>query len=260
MATLATYQHRYKYAKLRREHGILEVTFHYNDGPLLWGVHPNNVHEELGGLFYDIGRDRDNHVVILTGTGDDFCVSGHPGTLDGLDAVLWDRIYKEGKDLLMNLLDIEVPVIGAVNGPAHIHAELLLLSDIVIASNSATFADAAHAPNGIVPADGVHVIWQMLLGVNRARAFLLTGQQLDAATALALGLVHEVIEPDRVLARAWDHARSLARHSLLMLRYSRVAMVQHIKRRLVDDLGYGLALEGLAALTANIDLVRGKGE
>src|SRR5258705_280740 len=76
----------------------------------------------------------------------------------------WDRIYIEGKDLLMNLLDIPVPVIGAVNGPAFIHAELVTMSDIVIASDTAIFADLAHFPGGTVPSDGVHVWWEMLLG------------------------------------------------------------------------------------------------
>ena len=102
-------------------------------------------------------EDPENRVVILTGTGDEFLTQLDVSTVGDINTHYWSRIYKEGKDLLQNLLDIEVPIIGAVNGPAFIHAELLTLSDIVIASDRAAFADKAHSPGGVVPADGVHV-------------------------------------------------------------------------------------------------------
>lgn len=51
---------------------------------------------------------------------------------------------------------------------------------LVIASDTATFQDAPHFPNGIVPGDGVHIVWPLLLGPNRGRYFLLTGQRLSA--------------------------------------------------------------------------------
>ena len=65
-------------------------------------------------------------------------------------------------------------------------------------------------PNGIVPGDGVHVWWPMVLGPNRARHFLLTGDEIDAAEAKRLGVVAEVVPHDQVLTRAWDIARTLA--------------------------------------------------
>jgi enoyl-CoA hydratase/carnithine racemase len=135
-----------------------------------------------------------------------------------------------------------------VNGPAFIHAELVTMSDIVIASDTAVFADLAHFPGGTVPSDGVHVWWQMLLGVNRGRYFLLTGQQIPAAEALSLGIVSEVVAKDRLMARAWELAEQLAKQPTLTLRYSRTALTQNIKRRMQDDLGYGLMLEGMAVM------------
>ena len=98
-------------------------------------------------------------------------------------------MYWEGKRLLMNLLDIPMPMISAVNGPALIHAEIPVLCDIVLASETAAFQDAPHFPNGIVPGDGVHLVWPLLLGANRGRYFLLTGQKLSAQEALTLGVV-----------------------------------------------------------------------
>ncbi len=92
----------------------------------------------------------------------------------------WDRVYWEGKHLLMSLLDIEVPMISAINGPAWRHSEIPLLCDIVLAADDVQFQDSAHFPNGMVPGDGMHIIYPLLLGWNRGRYFLLTGQTLDA--------------------------------------------------------------------------------
>lgn len=131
----------------------------------------------------------------------------------------WDVIYREGRSLLNNLLAIEVPVIAAVNGPAFIHAELAVLADIVLASDTAIFADKAHGIAGVVPGDGVHTIWPMLLGPNRGRYFLLTGQEIGAQEALTLGIVGDVLAPERLLNRAWEHARSIAARPALAMRY-----------------------------------------
>lgn len=248
MAALETYSDRFDQIRFDRRDGILQMQIHHKGGPALWTAGKGGIHEQLGDAFYAVGRDVDNQVVILTGTGDEFLtqVDFAGGSMDTQQ---WFRIFKEGKDLLHNLLDIEVPVIGAVNGPAWIHAELATMSDIVIASDRASFADKAHAPGGVVPGDGVHVWWEMLLGPNRSRHFLLTGSEIDAAEALRLGVVAEVVPHADVLDRAWAVARMLAAKPPLMLRYSRAAMTQNIKRRMLDDLGYGLMLEGMGILS-----------
>jgi enoyl-CoA hydratase/carnithine racemase len=147
----------------------------------------------------------------------------------------------------MNHLSIEVPMIAAVNGPAHRHAEIAILCDIVLATEHTTFQDSAHFSNGTVPGDGVHVAWPMVLGPNRGRYFLLTGQRLSAQEALKLGVVSEVLHRERLLPRAWELAEQIAARPSLAVRYARVAMTQVIKRLMLDNLGYGLALEGLGA-------------
>ncbi len=97
-------------------------------------------------------------------------------------------------------------------------------------------------PNGKVAGDGVHVVWPLLLGPNRGRYFLLTGEELSAQQALSLNVVAEVLPSDRLLPRA----RQLAAKPVTTLRYTRVALTQRLKRHLLDDLGYGLMLEGRA--------------
>jgi enoyl-CoA hydratase/carnithine racemase len=170
MSRFDNYAKKYSSINMRRENGILEIRFHTDNrplrwGPLRWGRMPQG---ELPDAFADVARDRDNRVVILTGTGDEFSgVRATPGTrslAQGLTANAYDRVHSEGRALLMNPLNMEVPVIAAINGPAWRHAQIPLLSDIVVASETAAFQDPAHFPSGMVPGDGMHIVMPMVLG------------------------------------------------------------------------------------------------
>jgi enoyl-CoA hydratase/carnithine racemase len=82
--------------------------------------------------------------------------------------------------------------------------------------------------------------------MNRGRYFLMTGQTLDSAEALRLGLVAEVLPADKVLARAWELAEDLTKRPTLLLRYTRLLFTEYLRRQMHDLLGYGLAMESLA--------------
>jgi len=249
MSRFDDYRDRYSCIRMERRDGILQLTFHSDGGSLRWGTGP---HGELPDAFAEIGRDRDNRVVIMTGTGDEFSgVRATPETTSlpyRLPAEAFDRIHWEGRALLMNLLNIEVPVIAALNGPAWRHSEIPLLSDIVLASETAAFQDSAHFPSDLVPGDGMHIVYPLLLGMNRGRYFLLTGQTIEAQEAKALGLVAEVLPKDKVLPRAWELAEELTRKPTLLLRYTRLMFTEYLRRQMHDMLGYGLAMEGLALM------------
>ncbi len=119
----------------------------------------------------------------------------------------------------------------------------------MLAADTAEFADLAHVPSGgAIPGDGVQVVWPMLLGPNRGRYFLLTGERIGAQEARQIGVVGEVLAPDALLPRA----RELARLPVPLLRHARMLLVKDLRRRLFADLHSGLAHEALATLVANV--------
>lgn len=251
MTQLSDYADKYHCINFSRDDaGVLEVTMHTRGGPAMWGTSLKSLHAELPDAFLDIARDRENKIVILTGTGDSFCAAMDPEEPFPEPSLshMWPRIHTEALGLLNNLLAIPVPMIAAVNGPALIHAELAVLCDIVLAADHAQFADLAHVPGGAVPGDGVHVIWPMLLGPNRGRYFLLTGQHIDADEAKRLGFIAEVLKPDQLLPRAREHAAKLAALPATTLRNTRAVLVHDLRRRMLDELPSGLAHEGLTML------------
>lgn len=179
MTTLSTpfaeYSKKYDNIDLQRDDGILEVTVYTGDGSLVW---TSTAHDELAYCFNDIACDRHNKAIILAGTGRSFCSEIDFSTFNLGTPRDWDEIIFQGQRLLNNLLSIEVPVIGAVNGPVTNHPEIPVMCDIVLAAETATFQDGPHFPSGFVPGDGAHVIWSHVLGSNRGRYFLLTGRSL----------------------------------------------------------------------------------
>lgn len=244
------YADKFQTIKMKREDGILEVTVHTNGGSLRWGRLP---HGELEQAFLDIGRDRDNKIVILTGTGDEFsgpAATADPGHLDKhrKTAEDWSELAWESKNLLFNMLAVDVPMIGAVNGPALRHPELPVMCDIVLASETAAFQDSAHFMGGLVPGDGVHVVFPLVMGYNRGRYFLLTGQKLNAREAKEAGLVNEILPRDQLLPRAWALARQLMLQPELNRRYARILITEVLRRQMHDLLPYGLALESYATM------------
>jgi enoyl-CoA hydratase/carnithine racemase len=247
--TFDSYKDRYKTIRMRRQDGVLELQFHTDGGSLQWSL---VAHNEFESAFLEIGRDRGNDVVIMTGTGDEFCGPAiEPGRHPNRNIMTpetYDPIFWEGKQLLPHLLAIEAPVIAAINGPAVRHAEIPLLSDIVLASDHTFFQDTAHFPGGMVPGDGMHIVMPLLMGVNRGRYFLLTGQKITAQEAQSMGLVNEVLPQGKLLDRAREIAHQLLRQPKLVRQYTRIVMTEDLRTRMHGLLAYGLALEGMARM------------
>jgi enoyl-CoA hydratase/carnithine racemase len=225
--------------KVTRHGPVTEVLLHTRGDSLVFDA---TVHRELVELGDWLRNDRETRVMIFGGTGEVFCVEIDTPSFRQTG---WHDVWVEGRRSLLGLLDLDVPTISIVNGPARVHAELPVIADIVLACPEATFADHIHFVKGIVPADGVHIVWPRLLGPSRGTYFLLTGAELDVHEALRLGVVHEIHPRDKLLARAHEIAAPIAALPIETLMYTRAALRAADRRFFSEHLSHGLALEGL---------------
>jgi enoyl-CoA hydratase/carnithine racemase len=132
MPQFNTHRDTFPNARLTREpNGVLEVALHTDGGKLVFNGH---THEQFVDLFHVIGEDRDNRVVILTGSGEAFMDTITPEGFDFFSPHGYDKILREGRKVLSNILDIEVPMITALNGPVLLHSEYALLTDVILAT------------------------------------------------------------------------------------------------------------------------------
>jgi enoyl-CoA hydratase/carnithine racemase len=237
-----------KYPTIRFERdadGVLVMSLHSKGGPLNFTA---SDHESYVDAFYEVGRDRANKIVILTGAGGDFIPGIDFGSFgDVSDPDVWSKVHDEGTQLLENIANIRVPMIFALEGRAHVHAEYGLLANLIIAGEGASFNDLPHFAGGIIPGDGVYTLWSYFVGPGRAQAMLLDPKPLSASEARALGVVAEVVPAGQALPRAREIARTFLTRTEVARRNTRIHFMQPIKERIVKEVGYGLALEGASA-------------
>lgn len=259
-SSLDTYVDAFDNVRLERDDdGILEVTFHTEGKDLLWNLYS---HDEITTMWEHVARDRENRVVIVTGTGDTFIDREHledPADASGeaeasgsswFSPAVYLDIMNTARRLVVAHLDIEVPMIAAVNGHNRIHSEQAFLCDIVLAADGVCFADACHFLVGVPPTDGIQAVLPMAIGMNRARAHMLTGEQFTAEDAHAWGAVWEVTSKADLLPRARELARVIARKPDVVRRTTRALMTLPLKKAVSDAVTTGLPNGGLALLEA----------
>jgi len=160
-------------------------------------------------------------------------------------------MMQEARRIVDNLLDCEKPVVSAVNGAAAVlGATIALLCDVVIAARNARIGDP-HAKMGITAGDGGAVIWPLLVGVNRAKYMLMSGDLIPAEEALAMGLVNKVVEDGEALPEALAVAHKLAAGAPYAVQTSKTAVNKFIKAVSNLVLPYSLAVEELSMRTTD---------
>jgi enoyl-CoA hydratase len=190
--------------------------------------------------------------VVLTAAGTAFSAGGDFGWFPELRTVeALDALRREARGMLTDLLDVEVPIVAAVNGAAvGLGASIALLCDVVVAADTATFVDP-HVRVGLVAGDGGTVAWPAALGPARAKWHLLSGEPLPAPEAAAFGLVTRCVPADELQATALAMAERLAANPPLAVRYTKAALNQPLKRALLETVDVALPLELATFLSAD---------
>jgi enoyl-CoA hydratase len=226
----------------RLDGNVLRVSIDHPDNDL--NAVDELLHNELGDLCRALKRESQARAVLLTGRGRAFSAGGHFDWFSSLtDLGSLESLRRDAKQLIWDLLDIDIPVVAALNGPAiGLGASVALLCDTIFMAESATIADP-HVRVGIVAGDGGAAIWPLVLGPARAKQFLLTGDPVTAAQAERMGLVNFVL-PDAELAdAALAFTRRLAAGAPLAIQYTKQAVNKLVKDALNVAFDTSTALE-----------------
>jgi enoyl-CoA hydratase len=213
----------------------------------------SRMHHELENIWLDLRADRDINAILLTGAGRAFCAGGDvkgmaAGKLvgGGAGGDRFDRgpiTAANGRRIVENMLDVEQPIIGAINGDAiGLGATLALLCDITVVSEKARFADT-HVKVGVVAGDGGAVIWPLLIGPHRAKEFLMRGNFINGAEAGRIGMVNYAVPLDQVMPRARELAQELADGPTWAIRWSKLSVNKWLKQQANLILDASLAYE-----------------
>ncbi len=165
---------------------------------------------ELLGAFNRIREDDSIKAVILTGEGKVFSSGGDIRTFEGLTPVATRLRLKQGKQVIQAMVELEKPIIGAVDGYAvGAGASIALACDILIASEEAKFG-ISFVKIGAVPDLGAFYFWPLRVGVAKAKELMWTGDLIDAREAERLGLVNRVVPSERLAEEVSAFASRLA--------------------------------------------------
>jgi enoyl-CoA hydratase len=234
----------YQHLIVDKQEGIARITM---NRPEVYNATNGRLHYEIGRIWLDIGDDADVRVAVITGAGQAFSAGGD---LDLIESFLGDsaaiaRTMKEASDIVYNIINLDKPVISAINGIA-VGAGLAvgLMADISIASENARFTDG-HIRLGVGAGDHSVIIWPLLCGMARAKRYLLTADFLDAKEAERIGLVSMVVPHDQLMPTAMEFARKLADGPQPAIRWTKRALNQWL-RVMGPAFDYSLATEMLS--------------
>ena len=194
------------FAEMKREDGILQITWKTNDGPM---HHSGMSHRAISQLTRILSMDWKNEIIIFTHIGDNWMIESDANgweTYSELPTQRFQHQYFDDTNLIKNMVfDIDVPTIGAMPGPGF-HWDSAFLCDVTIVTED-TKIEVTHSPGGLVPGDGMGLMAQHFLGTKRGNYYMMTTRQFTAQQMLDWGMVSEVVEKGKAVERAWEIAR-----------------------------------------------------
>jgi enoyl-CoA hydratase len=226
--------------RAERDGAVLTLTL---DRPEHGNSVDDDLHSELAQVFTAVRADRSVHAVVLTGAGPAFCVGGDSSptrtftTRTGLTPV------QEARLIVESLLDLDQPLIAAVNGDAFgLGAILASLADVAVVAESARIGDR-HVRGGVTAGNGSAALWPVLVGLNRAKYLVLHGEVLSARQAVDIGLLHRVVPDGTALREAQALAADWATLEPAAVRSTKAVLNLHLKAAAATALTTGLAWE-----------------
>jgi len=240
------WQSTYRMIRFCRRGRILTITL---DNPDSLNAVGKVMHDELATVFTDAAHDEGSDVIVLTGAGRAFSAGGDIAHMQSVvdNPDLFIKEADQARRIVSSLLDLEKPIIARINGHAvGLGATLALLCDVSFMSDKAKIGDP-HVAVGLVAGDGGAVIWPHLVGFNRAKEYLMTGELLDAATAERIGLVNHAVAADGLDAAVDAFCDRLAAGSTRAIRWTKSLVNMQLKQIADMVMPAGMALETISA-------------
>ena len=230
--------------------GVLLITINRPD---VLNATNERLHWELTQVWRTVDADPAVRVALITGAGRAFSAGGDLGMVEATagNPAAVARTLREAGDLVYNMLDLDKPVVSAINGVA-VGAGLVvaLLADVSIAAEDARLTDG-HTRLGVAAGDHAAIIWPLLCGMAKARYYLLTSDFLDGREAERIGLVSLCVPAARLMDTAWDVATRLARGSQPSIRWTKRALNNWL-RQAGPIFDQSLALEMLSFMNPDV--------
>ena len=240
MADYSSYQH----LLVEKQEGIALLTM---NRPEVLNATNFRMHNELSRIWSDLGEDPEVRVALITGAGNAFSAGGDFEMIEqaiGNPEVIASNT-KEAGDIVYNLLNLDKPVVSAINDVAvGSGLAVALLADISIASEDARITDG-HIRLGVAAGDHAALIWPLLCGMAKAKYYLLTCDFLAGKEAERIGLVSKAVPPDQLMPTALEVARKLADGPQPALRFTKRALNQWLRQAAHTAFDYSLLAEAL---------------
>lgn len=240
--------------------GIMRVIM---NNPERLNAADQKMHRELADIWPVLDADPDVKCIIIKGAGKAFSAGGDLDMVaDMADSFeVRAKVWREARDLVYNVINCMTPTVSAMRGPA-VGAGLVagLLSDISIASKTAKIIDG-HTRLGVAAGDHAAVIWPLLIGMAKAKYYLMLCEPIGGEEAERIGLVSLCVEDDELDAKAEAVAQKLCSSSHTAVQWTKYSLNNWLRQAgPAFDASLALEFMGFAGpdVREGIDSIKGK--
>jgi enoyl-CoA hydratase len=217
------------------------------------------IHREVSRIWAAVGDDPEVRAVLVTGAGPEFYRSADAGGLKAIPGMakeasfdVLQRVFSEGRDIVYGIVELDKPVVAAINGVAAGGGlAVALLADISVAGEGAELIDP-HVTLGLAAGDHAAMVWPLLCGMAKSKLYLLTSEPLSGREAERIGLVSLAVPDDEVLTVARRYATRLAGLPPHAVRFTKRSLNQWLRLGGITAFDYSFALEGLTFFGAEL--------